>query len=173
MKRIEESHDEDEHKSKRQKTIHCLLCYDDNSIALSCDHRMCLLCSIKHFRKSETCPFCREVICKKEDRTKEFQKIITNELDHYIDHENNKEISLYDDLRIKGLSKPHANEIIYSIKYRIMNMLNNTDSYTEFDDSNFEFEDDWSLSSDETDETDETDDYSIDQKVHETSVNKN
>ena len=61
----------------------CVICSEKmKGVAeLECGHKMCVQCCIKHFRKKESCPFCRKIICVKEGNLEEIQEIIDNVVD--------------------------------------------------------------------------------------------
>jgi hypothetical protein len=63
----------------------CVICSEKmKGIAeLECGHKMCIQCCIKHFRKKETCPFCRKIICSKDKpmEIQEYQTTVDNVLD--------------------------------------------------------------------------------------------
>ena len=111
-----EDHD-DIYRSKRQKTDECKLCYDNQcSAKLKCGHEMCAECCIKHFRKTVNCPFCRAIVCEKEDRTDEYKQIISEELhaeyehldDKYKDKNTYASFTMYEFLKSKGLNKKES-----------------------------------------------------------------
>jgi len=134
MNQIEDQHDI--HISKRQKTTHeCKLCYvDPCSATLKCGHEMCTECCIKHFRKTVNCPFCRAVICEKEDRTDEYKQIISDELhDKYnlLDYDPITEMTMYQFLKFKGLNRKDSREIIDGIKDRCLEMFKASEEYIE------------------------------------------
>jgi len=124
--------------SKKQKTSHeCKLCYVEQcSTTLKCGHEMCAECCIKHFRKTINCPFCRAVICEKEDRKRDYKKLIADELHCIYTHGNyeNKEMSMRGLLRFKGLNNDDTEEIIDAIKdrCRCLEILTNSEKYTEY-----------------------------------------
>lgn len=127
---------EHDNRSKRQKTIdECKLCYDNQcSTILKCGHEMCAECCIKHFRKTINCPFCRAIICEKEDRKRDYKKIIADELHCIYTHGNyeNKDMSMRGLLRFKGLNDDDTEEIIDAIKVRCLEILTNSEKYTEY-----------------------------------------
>jgi len=127
---------EEDDRSKRQKTTdECKLCYNNEySTILKCGHEMCAECCIKHFRKTINCPFCRTVICEKEDRKREYKKLIADELHCIYTHGNyeNKEMSMRGLLRFKGLNNDDTEEIIDAIKDRCLEMLTYSEKYTEY-----------------------------------------
>lgn len=135
----------DQHTSKRQKTTdehhnhECKLCYVETcSSVLKCGHELCSYCCIKHFRKNTLCPFCRAVICEKEDRTNEYKQIIHDELHNtykMLDYEPIKEVTMYEFLKFKGISRRDAKEIIDSIKDRCLEMFITSENYTETSES--------------------------------------
>ena len=132
---IELEFNKEQNKSKRQKIYEeCKLCFHEIvSTTLKCGHTMCSKCCIKHFRKSENCPFCRAMICKKQDRKEEYEHIITSELKtkyHYFDY-NNKLMTMYDYLKLKGINKQDANDILLSIEDRCHEMFIVSEKYTE------------------------------------------
>lgn len=127
---------EDENISKKQKTTHeCKLCYVEQcSTILKCGHEMCAECCIKHFRKTINCPFCRAVICEKEDRTNEYKQIIKDDLQdiyQYLNYDPIKEMTMYEFLKFKGLNKKDAIEIIDSMRDRCLEMFKSSEEYTE------------------------------------------
>ena len=122
--------------SKKQKTTHeCKLCYVEQcSATLKCGHEMCTECCIKHFRKTINCPFCRTVICEKEDRTNEYKQIIKDDLQdryQYLDYDPIKEMTMYEFLKFKGVNKKDAREIIDSMRDRCLEMFKSSEKYTE------------------------------------------
>jgi hypothetical protein len=132
---IELEFNKEQTKSKRQKiNEECKLCFHEIvSTTLKCGHTMCSECCIKHFRKSEKCPFCRTMICEKEDRTEEYEHIITSDLNTkylYFDY-NNKSMSMYDFLKFKGINKQDANEILLCIEDRCHEMFIESEKYSE------------------------------------------
>jgi len=152
---------EDENRSKRQKTTHeCKLCYvEPSSAILNCGHEMCAECCIIHFRKTVNCPFCRAVICEKEDRTDEYKQIITDELHYkYGNPEDHQEyMSMYRLLKSKGINKNDARVIIDTIKDRCLEMFKAAEEYTEtLSTIEEEWEEGWD-SSDSEDESEEKD----------------
>jgi hypothetical protein len=155
---IELEFNKEQKKSKRQKiNEECKLCFHEIiSTTLKCGHTMCSECCIKHFRKSENCPFCRKMICEKEDRTDEYEHIITSDLKtkyHYFAYDN-KLMSMYDFLKLKGINKQDANEILLSIEDRCHEMFIESEKYSESfpisEDNLYHYE----TSSDSDDETD-------------------
>jgi len=160
---IELEFNKEQNKSKRQKIYEeCKLCFHEIiSTTLKCGHTMCSECCIKHFRKSENCPFCRTMICEKEDRTDEYEHIITSDLNtkyRYFDY-NNKSMSMYDFLKFKGINKQDANEILLCIEDRCHEMFIESEKYSESlfpiseDDSHYDYE----TSSDSDDENENHD----------------
>ena len=156
------NHYEDETISKKQKTTHeCKLCYVEQcSATLKCGHEMCAECCIKHFRKTVNCPFCRTVICEKEDRTNEYKQIISEELhseyehldDKYKDKNTYASFTMYQFLKIKGINKKDAKEIISSIKDRCLEMFKVSEKYIEILSTIKEdWEEEWDSSEDESD----------------------
>lgn len=148
--------------SKKQKTSHeCKLCYVEQcSTILKCGHEMCAECCIKHFRKTINCPFCRTVICEKEDRTDEYKQIITEELHYEYEHfedeyknlGNDAHFTMYQFLKIKGINKKDAKEIIASIKDRCLEMFKVSENYIEISSTIKEdWEEQWNSSEDESD----------------------
>jgi len=127
--------DKEQNKSKRQKiNEECKLCFHEIvSTTLKCGHTMCSKCCIKHFRKSENCPFCRTMICKKEDRTEEYRSLIKDELysRYYYEAYNNKLMSMYEFLKFKGMNKQDANEILHSFEDRCVEMGIESEKYSE------------------------------------------
>jgi DNA-directed RNA polymerase alpha subunit len=135
MDQIKEDHDNKDG-SKRQKITHeCKLCYVEQcSTILKCGHEMCAECCIKHFRKTVNCPFCRAVICEKEDRTDEYKQIIKDDLQdryEYLDYDPIKEMTMYEFLKFKGVNKKDAREIIDSMRDRCLEMFKSSEEYTE------------------------------------------
>lgn len=45
----------------------CIICYNDKdqngSVSLKCGHKYCVDCFIEHMRSSNTCAYCRTVVC--------------------------------------------------------------------------------------------------------------
>ncbi len=124
-----------QNKSKIQKiNEECKLCFHEIvSTTLKCGHTMCSKCCIKHFRKSENCPFCRTMICEKEDRTEEYDHITRSDLNtkyRYFDYKN-KSMSMYDFLKFKGINKQDANEILHSFEDRCHEMFLESEKYSE------------------------------------------
>jgi hypothetical protein len=165
MDQNKEDQIEEQDRCKRQKKTHepekeesheCKLCYVESSSAiLKCGHEMCTECCIKHFRKTVNCPFCRTVICEKEDRTDEYKHIITDELhDRYIllDYEPIKEMSMYEFLKFKGLNRKDAREIIDGIKGRCLEMFEASEQYIETSSS---IKEDWEYQWDSSESEDE------------------
>jgi hypothetical protein len=168
MNQNNENQIEDEYRSKRQKTTHeCKLCYvDPCSATLKCGHEMCTECCIKHFRKTVNCPFCRAVICEKEDRTDEYKQIISDELhcqykhleDEYtnLGRHNDANFTMYEFLKFKGLNKKDAQSIIDSIKDRCLEMFKTSEEYTEtLSTIKEDWEHQWDSSEDESEYEDE------------------
>ena len=158
---------EDDDRSKRQKITHeCKLCYvEPCTTILKCGHEMCAECCIKHFRKTINCPFCRAVICEKEDRTDEYKQIISEELhseyehldDKYKDKNTYASFTMYQFLKIKGINKKDAKEIISSIKDRCLEMFKVSEKYIEILSTIKEdWEEEWD-SSESEDESEEKD----------------
>jgi hypothetical protein len=123
--------------NKKQKIYElkeCKLCFHAIiSTTIKCGHTMCSECCIKHFRKSDNCPFCRVVICKKKDRIKEYRSLIKHELyiRYYYEEYNDKLMSMYDFLKFKGINKKDANEILHSFEDRCVEMGIESDKYNE------------------------------------------
>jgi hypothetical protein len=172
MNQSNQIEDEDQHRSKRQKTTdECKLCYlEACSAKLKCGHEMCAECCIKHFRKTVKCPFCRAVICEKEDRTDEYKQIISDELHYEYKHledeyknlgpNNDANFTMYEFLKCKGLNKNNAKEIIASIKDRCLEMFKTSEEYTEILSTIREdWEDEWD-SSESEDEYEENENIS-------------
>lgn len=132
---IELEFNKEQNKSKRHKiNEECKLCFHEMiSTILKCGHTMCSECSIKHFRKSENCPFCRATICKKDDRTKEYRSLIKDELytRYYYPEYNDKLMSMYEFLKFKGMNKQDANEILHSFEDRCVEMGIESEKYSE------------------------------------------
>ena len=151
---------EDEHSSKRQKTIHeCKLCYvEPCTTTLKCGHEMCAECCIKHFRKTINCPFCRAIICEKEDRTDEYKQIISEELHNkYGLPENDIQyMSMYRFLKFKGINKSISREIIDTIKDRCLEMFKVSEEYNEILSTiKEEWEESWNSTEDESEDDSE------------------
>jgi hypothetical protein len=73
------------------------------------------------------------MICEKEDRTEEYEHIITSDLNtkyRYFDY-NNKSMSMYDFLKFKGINKQDANEILLCIEDRCHEMFIESEKYSE------------------------------------------
>jgi len=141
---MDQIREDNQDRLKRQKTTHdtneCKLCYVELcSVRLKCGHEMCAECCIKHFRKAVNCPFCRAVICEKEDRIDEYKQIISDELhseyehldDKYKDKDTYASFTMYQFLKSKGLNKKDTKEIISSIKDRCLEMFKTSEEYTE------------------------------------------
>ena len=133
----------------------CQICYEKNKIELECGHRLCLDCCIKHFRRNESCPYCRKMMYPNEDRTKEFEHAIYDEMECEYTYDEEKPMSMYTYLKSKGVKRKDRAEIIDSIVDRCLEVCKLMQTYTSYeysdsDDSDYETVSDDSLSESET-----------------------
>lgn len=78
----------------KYETTECVICFDefsDSNICITpCGHKFCFKCLMKHMNKSDTCPYCRELL-KEEELHDDSSESSDDE-----DYEDYEEESLYD-----------------------------------------------------------------------------
>jgi len=92
----------------------CIICSEKmkGTAELECGHKMCIQCCIKHFRKKETCPFCRKCICAKEDES--YEEVVDSVLDSQYSTRHN--LSMFNYI----IEKIGSNDPIDCVAYDIL-----------------------------------------------------
>jgi hypothetical protein len=114
----------------------CQICFENTPIELECGHKLCLQCCIKHFRRNESCPYCRKIIYPNEDRTKEYETAIYNEMYCEYTYDDEKSMDMNKYLKSKGMKKKDRIEIIDSIVDRCLEVCKLMENYTSYDSDN-------------------------------------